>query len=120
MKKAAPKTVSAYLAGLPLSSRKALKNLRAIIKKAAPEAEEVLSYQMPAFRQNGILVYYAGFKDHLSLFVASYGVLKAFKKELKHYLSGKATLRFTAEKPLPAVLVRKLIKARVKENTDKE
>ena len=114
---AAPASVEEYLAALPEESRAALEKLRKTIKAAAPEATEVISYQMPAFKDHGrFLVSYAAFKDHLSLFPASYAVMQALGEELKPYFAGKGTLRFTAHKPIPAALVRKIVKARLAEN----
>src|SRR5207249_6390288 len=98
-------------------SRVALEKLRKTIKSAAPEATETISYQMPAFKDHGrFLVSYAAFKDHCSLFPASYAVMEALGEELKPYVSGKGTLRFTADKPIPAALVRKIVRTRLEEN----
>ena len=105
------------MAALPEESRAALERLREMIKAAAPEATEAISYQMPAFKDHGrSLVAYAAFKDHCSLFPMSKAVIEARREELKPYLAGKGTLRFHADKPLPAELVRKLVKARLAEN----
>jgi len=113
-----PKTVDDYLARLEPGYRAALQRLRRSIKAAAPLAEEVISYRMPAFRQSGMLVYYAAFKDHLSFFTGgSARIRQDFAVELKPFASGKGTLRFTLERPLPADLVRRIVKARVAENT---
>ena len=112
----APKTVDDYLASVPPRFRSALQRLRKTIKAAAPEADEIISYQMPAFRQNGTLVYYAAFKDHCSFFVGSLTVRKQFAAELKPFEGGKGTSRFTPEHPLPADLVTRIVKARVAEN----
>ena len=114
---AAPTGVDDYLAALPDAARAALEKLREVIKAAAPEATETISYQMPAFRVGGrFLVSYAAFKDHLSLFPASYAVMETLGDELEPYVSGKGTLRFTADKPIPAELVTKIVKARIEEN----
>ena len=114
---AAPTNVEEYLAALPEGSRAALTKIRETIKAAAPEATETISYQMPAFKHHGrFLVSYAAFKDHCSFFPASNAVMRALGKELKPYFSGKGTLRFTAEKPIPAALVKKIVKARLEEN----
>ncbi len=114
---AKPRSVEDYLAALPEESRAALEKLRKTIKAAAPEATETISYQMPAFKDHGrILVYYAAFKDHYSLFPASTRVIEAHKEELKPYFTGKGTIRFDLGKPLPAALVKKLVKARLEEN----
>jgi uncharacterized protein YdhG (YjbR/CyaY superfamily) len=114
---AAPTSVEDYLAALPEASRATLEKLRATIKAVAPEATETISYQMPTFKDHGrFLVSYAAFKDHCSLFPASGKVLEAHGEELKPYFSGKGTLRFTADKPIPAALVKKIVKTRIEEN----
>ena len=114
---AAPTSVEDYLAALPEGSRAALEKLRTTIKAAAPEATEAISYQMPAFKDHGrSLVSYAAFKDHCSLFPMSMKVIETHREELKPYLTGKGTIRFHADKPLPAALVKKLVKARIEEN----
>jgi len=111
----APKTIDEYLARVPTPFRTALQRLRRTIKAAAPEAEEVLSYGMPAFRQKRILVYFAAFKDHCSLFVGSAKVRREFSAELRPFMTGKGTARFTPDRPLPAGLVTRIVKARVAE-----
>jgi uncharacterized protein YdhG (YjbR/CyaY superfamily) len=114
---ATPSSVEDYLASLPEEPRAALEKLRKTIKAAAPEATETISYQMPTFKVRGrFLVSYAAFKNHCSLFPATDAMFEAFGEELKPYSSGKGTIRFTTEKPLPAALVRKIVKARVEEN----
>ena len=112
----APKTVDEYLARVPPKFRTALRQLRKTIKAAAPDADEVISYQMPAFRQNGMLVYYAAYEDHCSLFPASAKVRRQFSAELKPFEAGKGTLHFTPDRPLPAALVTRIVKARLAEN----
>ena len=114
---AAPTSVDDYLAALPEASRAALEKLRKTIKAAAPEAAETISYQMPAFTDHGrSLVSYAAFKDHCSLFPASQAVKDALGDKLKPYMTGKATIRFHADKPLPVALVKRIVKARIEEN----
>jgi len=114
---AAPTSVEDYLAALPEGSRAALEKLRRMIKAAAPEATETISYQMPAFKDHGrLLVAYAAFKHHCSLFPASGAVIEALGEELKPYFTGKGTIRFHVDKPLPAALVKKVVKARLEEN----
>jgi uncharacterized protein YdhG (YjbR/CyaY superfamily) len=114
---AGPASVDDYLAALPEEQRAALAKLRKTIRAAAPEATEMISYQMPAFKNHGrFLVSYAAFKDHCSFFPASNAVMEALGEELKPYFSGKGTLRFTADKPLPTALVKKIVKARIEEN----
>jgi uncharacterized protein YdhG (YjbR/CyaY superfamily) len=112
----APNSVEEYLAALPEEPRAALERLRETIKASAPEATEGIAYQMPAFRNHGrFLVSYAAYKNHCSLFPASEAVMEAFGDELKPYFSGKGTIRFQTNKPLPAALVRKIVKKRIEE-----
>ena len=113
---AAPTSVEDYLAALPAAERAALEKLRKTIKAAAPDATETISYQMPAFKEHGrFLVSYAAFKDHCSFFPASLAVIEAHKEELTPFVSGKGTLRFTPDEPIPAALVRKIVEARIAE-----
>jgi uncharacterized protein YdhG (YjbR/CyaY superfamily) len=113
---AGPTDVEDYLAALPEDQRAAREKLRKTIRTAAPEAIETISYQMPTFKLRGrALVYYAAFKDHCSLFPASESVMGALGEELKPYFAGKGTLRFTPDKPIPAALVKKIVKARIEE-----
>ena len=116
---AAPTSVEDYLAALPEAPRVALEELRKTIKAAAPEATETISYQMPTFKEHGrVLVSYAAVKGHCSLFPASAKVLEAHGEQLKPYFSGKGTLRFTADKPIPAALAKKIVKTRIEENAE--
>ncbi|MDQ2975239.1 MAG: DUF1801 domain-containing protein [Acidobacteriota bacterium] len=114
-KSAPPKDVDEYLAGVPKEARATLEKLRKAIKAAAPKASEVISYQMPMYKQNGMLVGFAAFKDHCSLFPGP-AVIKAHQEELKSYKTSKGTIRFPSDKSLPAALVKKLIKTRIQEN----
>jgi uncharacterized protein YdhG (YjbR/CyaY superfamily) len=107
--------VDRYLATVPKDARAALARLRKIIRAAAPKATETISYQMPAYKYHGLLVAFAAFKDHCSFFPGAAG-MKALQHELKAYDTSKGTIRFPIDKPLPAVLVKKLVKARIKEN----
>jgi uncharacterized protein YdhG (YjbR/CyaY superfamily) len=114
---ATPTSVEEYLAALPEGPRAALEKLRKTIMAAAPGATETISYQMPAFKDHGrFLVSYAAFKNHCSLFPASKAVLEELGEELKPYFSGKGTIRFQADKPLPDALVKKIVKVRIEEN----
>ena len=108
--------VDEYLAALPVRARAALEKLRRTIRAAAPKATEVISYQVPIFKLHGGLVGFAAFEDHCSFFVMSPAVMKAHKDDLKPYSTATGTVHFTADKPLPAALVKKLVKARIKEN----
>jgi uncharacterized protein YdhG (YjbR/CyaY superfamily) len=114
---ATPTSVDEYLAGLPEEQRAALEKLRETIRAAAPQATETISYGMPAFQQDGrFLVSYAAFKDHCSLYPASSAVREALGDEIQPYFSGKGTLRFQADEPIPAALVKKIVKRRLEEN----
>jgi uncharacterized protein YdhG (YjbR/CyaY superfamily) len=113
---AAPTSVEDYLAALPVGPRATLGKLRATIKAAAPAATESISYQMPTFKLGGrFLVSYAAFKEHYSLFPASEAVMQALGEELKPHLSGKATIRFPANEPIPVALVKKIVQVRIEE-----
>lgn len=115
--KGGPGSVEEYLAGLPADSRAALEKLRATIRTAAPEATEAISYQMPAFKDHGRgLVAYAAFRDHCSLFPMSGKVIEDHKEVLGPRVTGKGTIQFTVDEPLPAALVKKIVKARLAEN----
>ena len=114
---AAPTSVDEYMAALPEASRPELEKLRSTIKAAAPEATETISYRMPAFKDRGrILVYYAAFADHYSVYPASTALMEALGDELKPYVTGKGTIRFDANEPIPVALVKKIVKARLEEN----
>jgi uncharacterized protein YdhG (YjbR/CyaY superfamily) len=113
MKKAA--TVQEYLAAVEPEKRRALKKLRLDIKAAAPKATEVIAWSMPCFKQEKLLVSYFAAKNHCSFFCMSGNVLKQFSKELEKYDTSKGTIRFQADKPLPASLVKKIVKARLAE-----
>jgi len=108
--------VGTYLAKLPAAQRIALRNLRKTIKSAVPEATEEFSYGMPAFKYFGhSLVGYDAFKEHCSLFPMSPKVQASFSKQLKTYNTSKGTIQFSPKRPLPAGLVKKIVKARMKE-----
>jgi len=116
----APKNVDEYLAGVPEPARSTLTRIRAIIRSAAPpEATEAISYGMPTFKHKGSLLAIAAFSRHCSLFPMSLAVIEKFKNELKGFHTSKGTLQFPMDKPLPAALVKKLVKERVAENERK-
>jgi uncharacterized protein YdhG (YjbR/CyaY superfamily) len=109
--------VEAYLAKVPEPARTTLQKVRASIRSAVPaDATEGLSYGMPAFHYKGALVAYAAFKKHCSLFPMQASLIDAMKEELTAYRTSKGTLQFPLDKPLPAALVKKIVKARVAEN----
>ncbi len=114
---AGPTTVEEYLAALPDDRRVVLEELRATIRAAAPEATETIAYQMPAFRSHGdrFLVSYAAFKSHSSLFPASGAVVEALGEELTPWLSGKGTIRFPVDRPIPLDLVTRIVMVRLAE-----
>lgn len=114
--KSSARSIQAYIASAPRESRKALNELRALIKATAPSATEKISYGIPTFNLNGrYLVYIAGWKEHVSVYPAIGAVARQFRDELKPYRSGKGTLRFPLDRPLPKSLIRRIVKFRVGE-----
>lgn len=115
-----PKTVDEYLAGVPEPARSTLQTMRATIRSVVPaEAIEAISYRIPAFKYKGLLLWYAAFANHCSLFPGS-SIIAAFKSELKGYTVSKGTIRFPLDRPLPAALLKKLVKARLAEKEGKQ
>jgi uncharacterized protein YdhG (YjbR/CyaY superfamily) len=114
-RKAVPNTVDEYLAGIPEPARSTLNQIRAAIRSAVPpEAVEIISYRIPAFKYGEVLMWYAAFSDHCSLFPTR-SVIETLKKELAAYSISKGTVHFPADKPMSTPLVRRLVKARVAE-----
>ena len=113
------KTIDEYIASFPENIQSTLKEIRQAIRETAPQAEETISYQMPAFRLNGILVYFAAFKNHIGFFPTSSGV-ETFKKELVVFEVSRGTIRFPLENPIPIDLVKRIVSYRVKVNLDKK
>lgn len=119
MKKAS--SVDEYLAGVPEPARSSLDRIRATIRSVVPpEATETISYGIPTFKYKGSLVGYAAFSNHCSLFPMGSSAIEVFKDELKNFQTSKGTIRFTVDKPLPAALVKKLVKARIAANENKK
>ena len=117
---AKPRTIDEYLALLTKDKRAALERLRKAIKAAAPAAAECISYQIPAFRLNGkLLVAFGAATNHCSFFPGALPVA-THKDELKSYKTSKGTIRFPVERPLPAVLIRKLVRTRIAEHARKQ
>jgi uncharacterized protein YdhG (YjbR/CyaY superfamily) len=112
-RKGVPRNVDEYLARVPEPARSTLNRIRAVIRSAVPPAAtETISYGMPAFRYKEVLVWFAAFSDHCSLFPTA-SVIEAYKKELQGFYTSKGTIHFPTDKPLPAALIKKLVKARV-------
>lgn len=113
------KTIDDYLSICPEAIRYRLIELRNTIKKVAPDAEEKISYQMPAFFQNGPIVYFSAQKSHIGFYPTPSGV-EAFKEELSEFITSKGSVRFPYEKPLPLKLISEIVRFRVIENLEKE
>ena len=117
---AAPQTVDQYIATVPEPARGMLDKMRAAIRSAVPPgATEIISYRMPAFRHNVVLVWFAAFADHCSLFPTA-AVLQEFKNELKGFSTSKGTIQFPIDEPLPIALIKKIVKARVAQTKSKK
>src|SRR5690349_15470106 len=113
---ATPTTVSEYIASAPPKARTALRQIRSAVKKAAPRITERISYRIPTFDLDGkYLLYMAAFKDHVSIYPATAGMMAKYGTELKHYRSGAGTLRFALEERLPLTLITRLARLRVQE-----
>ena len=112
------KTIDEYIAGFPPDVQKILEKIRLTIRKAAPKAEEAISYGIPAFKLNGNLVFFAAYKNHIGVYPAPRGNEK-FKKELSAYEGGKGTVRFPLDKPIPFGLISRIVRFRVKRNLER-
>ena len=114
------RTIDEYIEASPKDVQGILQRLRLTIRKAAPEAAETISYQMPTFKLNGKgLVYFAAFKNHIGLYPIPSGI-EAFKKELSRYKQGKGSVQFPIDKPIPYDLVRRIVRFRAKENQERK
>ena len=113
-----PVDFNAYLSGFPEETQSRLKQLRATIRETAPEATEVISYGMTAFKLNGMLVWFAGYSHHTGFYPGASGI-KAFTKELSVYKHAKGSVQFPLDKPLPLELITEMVKFRVRENVQK-
>jgi uncharacterized protein YdhG (YjbR/CyaY superfamily) len=114
-----PTTIDEYIAPFPEDIQQLLNKIRAVIKDAAPEGVEKISYQMPGFYQKGMLVWFAAFKDHISLFPAPNGI-DAFEEEIAPYKHAKGTIQFPLGQPIPYDLIRRIVLFRVGENMKKK
>ena len=116
----APQNVDDYLATISEPARSTLEKVRAVIRASVPrETTETISYRIPMFKLNGMLIGFAAFKNHCSLFPANMDVFKAFKKELAPFHTSKGTLQFPLDKPFPTALLKKIVKMRVAQNEAK-
>lgn len=115
---AAPQTIDEYIAGFPPEVQAILEEVRAAIRRAAPEAEEAISYRMPTFRLHGNLVHFAAFAHHLGFYPTPTGT-EQFQEELSAYEGGKGSVRFPLDRPMPLGLIGRIVKFRVKENLEK-
>lgn len=113
-----PSNVNEYIASFPKEVQQLLNDLRKTIKTAAPKAEEMISYQMPAYKYYGMLIYFACWKNHIGFYPTSSGT-NAFKKELSVYKGAKGSVQFPLDKPIPLGLISKIVKFRAKENEAK-
>ena len=112
-------TVDEYIAAFPKNVQEILQEIRQVIRDCAPEAEEEISYQIPAFKLNGILVYFAAFKNHIGFYPRA-SAIEAFKEKLAAYKISKGTVRFPIDEPIPFDLIKAMVKFRVKENLCKK
>jgi uncharacterized protein YdhG (YjbR/CyaY superfamily) len=113
-----PKNIDEYISIFPADVRAKLETMRSTIRKAAPKAEEAISYMIPTFRLHGNLVHFAGYKNHIGFYPGAAGI-EAFQKELKGYETSKGTVQFPLDKPLPLKLVTAITKFRVIQNAEK-
>ncbi|SDF98564.1 iron chaperone [Chitinophaga filiformis] len=118
MKNAAP-NIDTYIAEFPEDVQARLQEVRATIRKAAPEATEAIKYAIPTFVLKGNLVHFAAFKSHIGFYPAPTGI-KAFEKELSVYKQGKGSVQFPLDQPMPLALITRIVEYRVKQNTEKE
>lgn len=119
IKQTAPQDIDEYIAGFPKDVQEILEKVRATIRKAAPNAEETISYKMPTFTLNGdYLVFFSAFKKHIGFYPVPIGNA-AFKEDLSVYGAGKGTAKFPLDKPIPFDLITRIVKCRAKENSAK-
>jgi uncharacterized protein YdhG (YjbR/CyaY superfamily) len=112
-------SVDEYIAGFPKNTRQKLQSIRMAIKKAAPEAMETISYQMPAYKLNGILLYFAGYEHHIGFYPLT-SALKKFKNKISRYKCSKGTIQFPIDEKPPLNLISEIVKYRAGENADKD
>ncbi len=115
---AAPKNIDQYIAGFPSDVRETLEKIRMTIRKAAPDAEEAIKYQLPTFVLKGNLVHFGAFRQHIGFYPTSTATAK-FAKELSAYEGAKGSVKFAFDKPIPFALISRIVKFRAKENLDR-
>jgi len=113
-----PQNVDEYLQNFPEDVRTTLEQVRQAIRAVAPQAKEVISYQVPGYKYLGSVVYFAGFKNHCSLFVVNKNIFKIFMEELRNFKTSGTTIHFTPAKPLPTALIQKIVQLRIQENEE--
>jgi len=111
-------SIDEYIGTFPQETQKILQEIRAVIKAAAPDAEEKISYQMPTFFLNGNLIHFAAFKNHIGIYPTPSGT-EAFKEEIAKYKSAKGSIQLPSDQPMPLELIRRIVKFRVAENLQK-
>jgi uncharacterized protein YdhG (YjbR/CyaY superfamily) len=111
--------IDKYISGFPKETQKLLRQMRETIMKACPEAEEIIAYKMPAYKFHGVLVYFAGYDKHIGFYSTPTGH-KEFEKEFSKYKTGKGSVQFPLDQPLPLPMITKVVKFRMKENLQKE
>jgi uncharacterized protein YdhG (YjbR/CyaY superfamily) len=115
----APRNIDDYIAGVPTDIQKIMQKIRATIRKAAPQAEETISYKMPAFNLNGqYLIYFAAYKKHIGMYPVPTGDAE-FRQQIEAYQTGKGTLQFPLDQPIPYKLISRIVKLRAKENMER-
>ena len=121
MKSATPRNIDRYISGLPADVRPVLERVRSTIRKAVPKAEEAISYGIPAFKLNGrTIIYFAGWKQHYSIYPSNDRLVARFKDELEPYeVNGKGTIRFPLAKPIPVKLIAGIARFRAKESVER-
>ena len=113
------KDIDEYISFHPSKVKKLLKELRSTIKIAAPDAEELISYNMPALKFHGLLLYFAAHKEHIGFYPGNSSTIELFKKELTAYKTSKGTIQFSLEEKIPVTLVKKIVKLRVEQNLER-
>lgn len=114
-----PVSVSAYIKSFPKDTQVLLLQMQSIIQKTAPKAEEIISYAMPAYKLHGMLVFFAGYKNHIGFYPSGSSIVE-FQHKLSDYKFSKGAIQFPLNKPLPIKLITDIVKFRVKENEEKE